>query len=75
MLTPETEITIKNQLPYVSRGGTKLKGAIDHFKIDFSQQVILDVGASTGGFTDCLLQEGAEHVYCIDVGKISYMKN
>lgn len=54
--------------PYVSRGGVKLKGAIKNFQIDVSGMVALDVGASTGGFTDCLLQEGAKKVYAIDVG-------
>ena len=54
--------------PYASRGGIKLKGAIAHFKIDVGGLVAVDVGASTGGFTDCLLQEGATRVYAIDVG-------
>ena len=54
--------------PYVSRGGLKLKGALDHFGIKVSHFVALDVGASTGGFTDCLLQEGAAKVYALDVG-------
>lgn len=54
--------------PYVSRGGIKLKGALEHFQIDVSGLVVLDVGASTGGFTDCLLQEGAAKVYALDVG-------
>ncbi len=54
--------------PYVSRGGLKLKGALDHFGITVRGLVVLDVGASTGGFTDCLLQEGAAKVYALDVG-------
>jgi len=54
--------------PYVSRGGVKLKGALDHFGIAVKDLVCLDVGASTGGFTDCLLQEGAARVYAVDVG-------
>ncbi|HEY6066176.1 MAG TPA: SAM-dependent methyltransferase, partial [Thermoanaerobaculia bacterium] len=54
--------------PYVSRGGVKLAAALDHFRIDPSGLVCLDVGASTGGFTDCLLQRGAAKVYAIDVG-------
>lgn len=54
--------------PYVSRGGLKLKGALDAFQIDVRDLVALDVGASTGGFTDCLLQEGARRVYALDVG-------
>lgn len=68
LIQADAQIKIKNKMPYVSRGGLKLKGAIDHFKLDFKNKVVLDVGASTGGFTDCLLQEGAKHVYCIDVG-------
>jgi len=54
--------------PYVSRGGVKLKGALDAFGIRVSGLTALDVGASTGGFTDCLLQEGARKVYAVDVG-------
>jgi 23S rRNA (cytidine1920-2'-O)/16S rRNA (cytidine1409-2'-O)-methyltransferase len=55
--------------PYVSRGGLKLVAALEHFAIDVSARVCLDVGASTGGFTDCLLQRGAARVYAVDVGK------
>jgi len=54
--------------PYVSRGGVKLAGALSAFDLDVSGQVALDVGASTGGFTDCLLQRGAARVYAVDVG-------
>jgi len=54
--------------PYVSRGGLKLAAALDRFGLDPRGQVCLDVGASTGGFTDCLLQRGASRVYAIDVG-------
>lgn len=54
--------------PYVSRGGVKLSAALDAFAIDPAGLVCLDVGASTGGFTDCLLQRGAARVYAIDVG-------
>jgi len=54
--------------PYVSRGGLKLKKALSEFGIDVAGFVALDVGASTGGFTDCLLQEGAKKVYAVDVG-------
>jgi len=54
--------------PYVSRGGVKLAAALDHFGIDPAGLVCLDVGASTGGFTDCLLQRGAARVYAVDVG-------
>lgn len=68
-IDPESDIFIKEGLPFVSRGGVKLKGALDEFKADVSGLVILDVGASTGGFTDCLLKRGAKKVYAIDVGK------
>lgn len=53
---------------YVGRGGTKLAGPLDAFRISVSGQTVLDVGASTGGFTDCLLQRGAGRVYAVDVG-------
>jgi len=55
-------------IPYVSRGGLKLAHALDHFRIDPAGLVAIDVGASTGGFTDCLLQRGAARVYAVDVG-------
>jgi 23S rRNA (cytidine1920-2'-O)/16S rRNA (cytidine1409-2'-O)-methyltransferase len=55
-------------LPYVSRGGLKLAAALDHWKIDVSGQSCLDIGTSTGGFTDCLLQRGAAHVAAVDTG-------
>jgi len=54
--------------PYVSRGGLKLAGALDHWKIDVAGRACVDVGASTGGFTDCLLQHGAAHVTAVDTG-------
>jgi 23S rRNA (cytidine1920-2'-O)/16S rRNA (cytidine1409-2'-O)-methyltransferase len=54
--------------PYVSRGGLKLESALKHFSIDVRGQILLDVGASTGGFTDCLLQHGAIEVIAVDVG-------
>jgi 23S rRNA (cytidine1920-2'-O)/16S rRNA (cytidine1409-2'-O)-methyltransferase len=54
--------------PYVSRGGLKLEKALREFAIDLTDAVMLDIGASTGGFTDCALQNGAEYVYAIDVG-------
>ena len=57
-----------NLSPYVSRGGEKMRGALDVFALDVSGWVVLDVGASTGGFTDCLLQRGAKKVYALDVG-------
>jgi 23S rRNA (cytidine1920-2'-O)/16S rRNA (cytidine1409-2'-O)-methyltransferase len=55
-------------LPYVSRGGLKLEGALDRFGLAVVGRVCMDVGASTGGFTDCLLQRGASRVYAVDVG-------
>lgn len=61
-------IRIKEKLAYVSRGGLKLEGAIKRFDIDFNDKIVLDIGASTGGFTDCSLQHGASFVYSIDVG-------
>ncbi|RTZ91467.1 MAG: TlyA family rRNA (cytidine-2'-O)-methyltransferase, partial [Deltaproteobacteria bacterium] len=57
-----------NPLPYVSRGGLKLEAALKAFNLDVRDHVALDVGASTGGFTDCLLQHGAKRVYAVDVG-------
>lgn len=57
-----------NGNPYVSRGGLKLKAAIEHFHIKLKGIIAMDVGSSTGGFTDCMLKEGAGKVYCIDVG-------
>jgi 23S rRNA (cytidine1920-2'-O)/16S rRNA (cytidine1409-2'-O)-methyltransferase len=54
--------------PYASRGGEKLAGALDHFALSIEGAVVLDAGASTGGFTDCLLQRGAGQVYAVDVG-------
>jgi 23S rRNA (cytidine1920-2'-O)/16S rRNA (cytidine1409-2'-O)-methyltransferase len=56
------------EMPYVSRGGQKLEGALKALEIDPSGKVVIDVGASTGGFTDCVLQKGAQKVYAVDVG-------
>ena len=65
----DAEIQLKGaDNPYVSRGGLKLKGALDEFALNVEGLVALDVGASTGGFTDCLLQAGAKNVYALDVG-------
>ena len=62
-------ITVKGNIcPYVSRGGLKLKKAIDLWEIDLTNQIVIDIGASTGGFTDCSLQHGAKLSYAIDVG-------
>lgn len=55
-------------IPYVSRGGLKLDAALKQFNISVSDKIAMDVGASTGGFTDCMLQHGAKRVYCVDVG-------
>ncbi len=65
----ESVITLKESLPFVGRGGVKLSGALDGFGVDVSGAVCMDVGSSTGGFTDCLLQRGAAFVYAVDVGK------
>jgi len=65
---PESLITIDKGRLYVSRGGEKLHAAIQKFSVRVKDQVCADVGASTGGFTDCLLQNGAAKVYAIDVG-------
>ncbi len=59
---------VGNDIPFVSRGGIKLRHALDHFCISVTGFVAMDVGASTGGFTDCLLQRGVKKVYAIDVG-------
>jgi 23S rRNA (cytidine1920-2'-O)/16S rRNA (cytidine1409-2'-O)-methyltransferase len=64
----DAEIILKAKPPYVSRGGEKVKKAIDTFKIALEGRICLDGGISTGGFTDCLLKEGAKQVYGVDVG-------
>jgi len=64
----DAAIRVRAALPYVSRGGLKLEAALRHFAVDVSALVAADIGASTGGFTDCLLQHGASRVYAIDVG-------
>ncbi|MCI8318351.1 MAG: TlyA family RNA methyltransferase [Lachnospiraceae bacterium] len=69
MIDIKAEITVKgNQLRYVSRGGLKLEKAMEHFGLSLESCVCMDVGASTGGFTDCMLQNGAVKVYSVDVG-------
>ena len=66
---PDTALEVRGQPhPYVSRGGLKLEKALDHFAIPVAGRLALDVGSSTGGFTDCLLQRGAARVYAVDVG-------
>ncbi|MBO8159188.1 MAG: TlyA family RNA methyltransferase [Thermosyntropha sp.] len=65
----EAEIVLKKSgIRYVSRGGLKLEKAIKEFEVDFEDKVVLDVGASTGGYTDCALKHGASKVYAVDVG-------
>lgn len=69
MFADTVDITLKgNPLPYVSRGGLKLEKAMTHFDLVLDGKVCMDVGASTGGFTDCMLQNGAVKVYAVDVG-------
>lgn len=69
MVNEDAALTIKGELhPFVSRGGLKLAKAIEVFQLDLKGKVIADIGASTGGFTDCALQNGAAKVYSIDVG-------
>jgi len=69
MIPVDAEVRLKGEpLPFVSRGGLKLQKALDEFAIDVTGLTALDVGASTGGFTDCLLQRGATKVYAVDVG-------
>lgn len=65
--SPDSTIRIKRDLPYVSRGGFKLQGALQYFNINPQGWVCADIGASSGGFTDCLLQHGAGHVFAVDV--------
>ena len=64
----DADVRMKERMPYVSRGGLKLAHALQEFGIDVKGLDCMDVGASTGGFTDCLLQRGAERVYALDVG-------
>jgi len=64
----QTEIEVKPARKYVGRGALKLESALERFDIDVHRKTALDIGASTGGFTDCLLQRGAERIYAVDVG-------
>lgn len=67
---PDDEISLaQSDCPYVSRGGLKLKGALDAFGLDPAGRTCLDIGVATGGFTDCFLQAGAPKVYAVDVGE------
>ncbi len=67
-VSTDAVIKVKDQCPYVSRGGLKLEGALQALNLDVTGLTCLDVGASTGGFTDCLLQHNAAHVFAVDVG-------
>ena len=67
-LSADVYLEVKGRLPFVSRGGLKLAHALDEFQLDVSGLIVLDVGASTGGFTDCVLQRDANKVYAVDVG-------
>ncbi|MGV8057086.1 MAG: TlyA family RNA methyltransferase [Smithellaceae bacterium] len=69
LISPDAQIHLKGEdNPFVSRGGLKLRGALAEFKLDVANLIAFDVGASTGGFTDCLLQAGVRKVYALDVG-------
>lgn len=69
LLTPEAALTVREpDHPFVSRGGVKLQAALEAFGVDPRGMTAIDIGASTGGFTDCLLQRGARRVYAVDVG-------
>lgn len=68
LVSQDVSLQIAEKLPYVSRGGIKLAFALDEFKLDVTSLVAMDIGAGTGGFTDCLLQRGVKRVYAVDVG-------
>ncbi len=69
MISPNSNIEVRgNVCPYVSRGGLKLEKAMKEFNIDLKDKVCMDIGASTGGFTDCMLQNGSKKVFSVDVG-------
>ena len=67
-IAEDAQITVKERPKFVGRGGFKIEGALDAFQLDPTDMTCLDVGASTGGFTDCLLQRGAKRVHAVDVG-------
>lgn len=69
LIPSDAELSVKEKLPYVSRGGLKLAEALRCFNVVPKDFICVDVGASTGGFTDCLLQNGAKKIYAIDVGR------
>src|SRR5215216_6565320 len=68
-ILPEDEVTLAAPEKFVSRGGFKLEHALNSFQVDVSGLLAIDIGASTGGFTDCLLQRGATRVFAVDVGQ------
>jgi 23S rRNA (cytidine1920-2'-O)/16S rRNA (cytidine1409-2'-O)-methyltransferase len=68
LVATDADLELRGRSPYVSRGGEKLAHALDHFGVNVTGRICLDVGASTGGFTDCLLQRGATRVFAVDVG-------
>ena len=68
LIDENAKIEILSEIPFVSRGGLKLQKALEVFKIDLSGKICVDIGASTGGFTDCMLKNGAAKIYAIDVG-------
>ena len=68
-IAADADIEVRETLRYVSRGGLKLEAALNHFSLETDKAICLDVGASTGGFTDCLLQRGAARVHAVDVGR------
>ncbi|HTL73758.1 MAG TPA: TlyA family RNA methyltransferase, partial [bacterium] len=68
-IKPADELTVDTPEKFVSRGGHKLEHALEHFQLDVTGLTALDLGASTGGFTDCLLQRGAAKVFAVDVGQ------
>src|SRR3954454_20919708 len=65
----DADIELLGAMPFVSRGGLKLDAALTDFEMDVTGKVAIDIGASTGGFTDCLLQRGAARVYAVDMGQ------
>ena len=69
MIQIDATISVAESPRFVGRGALKISGALDHFKIEVHDKVALDIGASTGGFTDCLLQRGAAKVFAVDVGR------
>ncbi|MCL4109931.1 UNVERIFIED_CONTAM: hypothetical protein GTU68_012740, partial [Idotea baltica] len=64
----DVSLTVKSKPKFVSRGGLKIEKGLDHFEVDPTGKIVFDIGSSTGGFTDCVLQRGAKHVYAFDVG-------